>query len=66
MHDLAVLGQIDTGTEALTGSVRIFLGEGNGTFALDTGRYVDSSQGILFESGQHPFFDYLGGDTAPL
>jgi hypothetical protein len=66
MHDLGTPGQIDTGTQAVTGSVRIFLGEGNGTFALDTGRYVDSSQGILFESGQHPFFDYFGGDTTAL
>ena len=64
-HDLAVPGQIDTGTEAVTGSVRLFLGEGNGTMAVDTGRTVDSSQGILAESGQHPFLDYfVFGDTA--
>jgi hypothetical protein len=62
---LAVPGQIDTETEAVTGSVRIFLGEGNGTMALDTGRIFDSPQGILHESGQHPFLDYfVYGDTA--
>ena len=62
---LAVPGQTDTETEAVTGSVRIFLGEGNGTMALDTGRIFDSPQGILHESGQHPFLDYfVYGDTA--
>jgi len=65
MNDLAIPGQIDSGTEAVTGSVRIFLGQGNGTMAIDTGRVVDSAQGILHESGQHPWFLYFGdGDTA--
>ena len=65
LHDLAVPGQIDTGTEAITGSVRIFLGQGNGTMALDTGRILDSAQGILQVSGQHPFLDYfVYGDAA--
>ena len=64
MNDLAVPGELP-GTEAITGSVRIFLGQGNGTMALDTGRVVDSAQGILHESGQHPFFLYfVYGDTA--
>jgi len=67
LHDLAVPGEIDTGTEAITGSVRIFLGQGNGTLAIDTGRLVDSDHGILAEKGQHPFFDYfVFGDTAAL
>ena len=65
MNDLAAPGQIDTGTTARTGSVRIFLGQGNGTMALDTGRELDSPQGILHESGQHPFVLYfVYGDTA--
>ena len=65
MNDLAVPGQIDSGTTAVTGSVRIFLGQGNGTMALDTGRILDSAQGILHESGQHPFLLYfVYGDTA--
>jgi len=64
-HDLAVPGEIDTGADAITGSVRIFLGQGNGTLAADTGRIVASSQGILAESGQHPFLNYFVlGDTA--
>jgi hypothetical protein len=66
MHDLAAPGEIDTGTEAVTGSVRIFLGEGRGTLAIDTGRLVDSPQGLIQEAGQHPFFDYFGGDTTAL
>ena len=65
LHNLAVPGEIDTGTEAVTGSVRIFLGQGGGTLAIDTGRIVDSDHGILAERGQHPFFDYfVFGDTA--
>jgi len=46
--------------------VRIFLGQGNGTLAIDTGRSVYTAQGdLLRESGQHPFFDYfVYGDTA--
>lgn len=64
LHNVAVPGEIDTGTEAVTGSVRIFL-HGGGTFAIDTGRILDSDHGILAESGQHPFLDYfVFGDTA--
>jgi hypothetical protein len=67
MNDLAVPGQFDTGTTAVAGSVRIFLGEGNGTMAADTGRILDSPQGILEVSGQHPFLDYfVYGDTAAM
>jgi hypothetical protein len=65
-HDLAVPGDVTTGPDAVTGSVRIFLGEGRGTLAIDTGRLVDSSQGLIQEAGQHPFFDYFGGDTTAL
>jgi hypothetical protein len=62
----AVPGDVNTVTQAITGSVRIFLGQGNGTLAIDTGRIVDS-QGIIAESGQHPFVDYfVFGDTAAL
>ena len=61
----AVPGDVSTVTQNITGSVRIFLGQGNGTLAFDTGRIVDSPQGILAESGQHPFLDYfVFGDTA--
>ena len=65
LDEEAVPGDVSTVTQAITGSVRIFLGQGNGTLAIDTGRLVDSPQGILHESGQHPFFDYFVlGDTA--
>jgi hypothetical protein len=67
LDEEAVPGDVSTVTQAITGSVRIFLGQGNGTLAFDTGRLVDSPQGILQESGQHPFFDYFVlGDTAAL
>jgi hypothetical protein len=66
LHRLAVPGDVSSGTEAVTGSVRIFLGQGNGTMAIDTGRLVDSPQGLIQEAGQHPFFDYFGGDTAAM
>jgi len=66
LHDLAVPGDINTGTEATTGSVRIFLRNG-GTFPIDIGRILDSDHGILSESGQHPFLDYfVFGDTTAL
>jgi hypothetical protein len=67
LHVLTVPGDPTSGNEAITGSVRIFLGNGNGTLALDTGRLVmaDSNGEILAESGQHPFLDYfVFGDTA--
>jgi len=71
LHDLAVPGDISSGTEAITGSVRIFLGPGNGTLAIDTGRLVVPGEGstdnTFEEKGQHPFFDYfVFGDTAAL
>jgi hypothetical protein len=65
LDEEAVPGDTSTVTQAITGSVRIFLGPGNGTLAFDTGRFVDSPQGVLHQSGQHPFFDYfVRGDTA--
>lgn len=67
LDEEAVPGDVSTVTQAITGSVRIFLGQGNGTLAFDTGRVVVSSQGILAESGQHPFLDYfVFGDTTAL
>jgi len=68
-HVLAVPGDPTSGNEAVTGSVRIFLGNGNGTLAYDTGRVVasDSTGEILAESGQHPFIDYfVDGQTTAL
>jgi hypothetical protein len=69
LHVLAVPGDNATGTEAITGSVRIFLGPGNGTLAIDTGRLVVdvANDKILAESGQHPFLDYFEhGQTSAL
>jgi hypothetical protein len=59
LHVLAVPGDNATGTEAITGSVRLFFGPGSGTFAEDTGRVLlDVSSGdVLAESGQHPILD---------
>jgi hypothetical protein len=69
LHVLAVPGDNATGTEAITGSVRIFLGPGNGTLAFDTGRRVIdvAADRLVAESGQHPFDDYFEhGDTSAL
>ena len=69
LHVLAVPGDNSTGTEAISGSVRIFLGPGNGTLAIDTGRFVfdEATGNTLVEKGQHPFFDYFAlGETSAL
>ncbi len=67
LDEEAVPGDVSTVTQAITGSVRIFLGQGNGTLAFDTGRLVFSPQAILQEAGQHPFLDYfVFGDTTAL
>jgi len=60
LHVLAVPGDNATGTEQITGSVKLFLGPGNGgTFAFDTGRVVIDvpTDSPVSESGQHPFLD---------
>src|SRR5215207_6627678 len=68
LHNLAVPGDVSTGTEAITGSTRFFL-PGGGVVLVDAGRTViDASDGtILFEAGQHHFDDYFAyGDTSAL
>jgi hypothetical protein len=68
LHNLAVPGDVNTGTEAITGSTRLSLPQG-GVVLIDAGRTViDVSDGtLLFEAGPHPFDDYFGsGDTAAL
>jgi hypothetical protein len=68
LHDLAVPGDVTTGTEAITGSTRFSL-PGGGVVLVDAGRTVlDASDGtILFEAGQHHFDDYfVFGDTSAL
>ena len=68
LHNLAVPGDVDTGTEAITGSFRLSRPQG-GAVLIDAGRSViDVSDGtILFEAGQHPFDAfYVFGDTSAL
>jgi hypothetical protein len=68
LHNLAVPGDVSTGTEAITGSTRFSLPRG-GVVLVDAGRTVlDASDGtILFEAGQHHFDDYFVlGDTSAL
>jgi hypothetical protein len=68
LHNLAVPGDVTTGTEAITGSTRFSL-PGGGVVLVDAGRTVlDASDGtILFEAGQHHFDDYfVFGDTSAL
>jgi hypothetical protein len=68
IHDLSVPGDLSTGTETFTGSVRLSEPQG-GTVLIDAGRVViDASDGsILFEAGPHPFNAYFAyGDTSAL
>jgi len=59
LHDLAVPGDISSGTEVMTGSFRINKRQG-GSVLVDTGRQVVTEDGTLVsESGQHPFNDYF-------
>jgi len=64
LHDLTIPGDITSGTEQVTGSVRTYLPHG-GTVLIDAGRILQAEDGaLLSESGQHPFLDYELGDTA--
>jgi len=67
VHDLAVPGDIASGTESFTGSVRTYLPEG-GTVLLEAGRLIQTEDGtLLSEKGPHPLLDYfVFGDTAAL
>jgi hypothetical protein len=68
MHDLAVAGDIATGTEAFTVEIRVTTSHG-GTVLIDAGRTViaESDGTVLFEAGQHPFDAYfVFGDASAL
>jgi hypothetical protein len=68
MHDLAIPGDITTGTEAFTSHVRVTTADG-GTVLIDAGRTVvaESDGTALFQAGQHPFDAYYGsGDTSAI
>jgi len=69
LHDLAVPGDVASGTSRGSGSVRIYV-PGAGTILLaDAGHTVlDEATGtVLAQSGQHPFEAYFGhGDLSAL
>ncbi len=69
IHDLAVPGDDTTGTEHISGlSTRAWLPDG-GTIITDAGTTVfpEGTDGVLKESGHHPFLDYFAfGDTSAL
>jgi hypothetical protein len=67
IHDLAVPGDVNTGTETMTGAIRLHLLHG-GIVLIDAGRTVNAKDGtLLTEAGQHPFAAYfVFGDTAAL
>ena len=67
IHNLAVPGDLSTGTESFTGFFRLYVPHG-GTVLVDVGRVVQLPDGtIINESGQHPFLDYfVHGDTASM
>jgi hypothetical protein len=64
-HDLAVPGDVTSGTDFVSGSFRVYPGNG-GTVLLEAGRTIEAADGtILRESGPHPFIAYFVlGDTA--
>jgi len=69
LHDLAVPGDVGSGTSRISGSVRIYLPDGGTIIHNDAGHLViDEGTGtVLSQSGQHPFEDFFGsGDTTAL
>jgi hypothetical protein len=68
IDNLAVPGDLSTGTESLSGvESRVWLPDG-GTILTDTGRLVfDLATGEPIKtSAHHPFDDYFGGDPSAL
>lgn len=69
LHDLAVPGDVGTGTNRLSGSVRIYFPDGGTIIHQDAGHLVfdEGTGALLSQSGQHPFEDFFGsGDTTAL
>jgi hypothetical protein len=66
IHDLATPGDISSGDERATGFVRFY--SSHGTVLIDVGRVVTvvSDGTLLSLSGQHPFWDFFGGDPSAL
>ena len=67
VHNLGIPGDSNTGTESITGSLRIHLSSG-GIVLVDVGRSVTAADGTLLkETGQHPLNAYfVFGDTSAL
>jgi len=67
IHKLAVPGDINTGTEYVTGQTRLTLPKG-GTVLVEAGRTIqDSGENVILVRGPHPFADYyVFGDTTAL
>lgn len=67
IHNLAVPGDVNTGTETITGSQQLHLLDG-GIVLVDAGRTVIAADGtLLTESGLHPFSAYYDfGDAFAL
>ena len=67
IHNLAIPGDVNTGTQTITGSLRINASNG-GSVLVDAGRTVLADDGtILKETGQHPLNAYFVlGDTSAL
>ena len=70
LHDLAVPGDGESGSNRISGSVRIYFPDGGTIIHQDAGRLVIDEGGtgaVLSQSGQHPFEDFFGsGDTTAL
>ena len=67
IHNLAVPGDINSGTITVTGSLRLHKQDG-GVVLIDAGRSWLAADGTLIkETGQHPFDAYyIFGDTSTL
>ena len=65
LHDLTVPGDITSGTDSVTGSVRTYLPQG-GTVLFEAGRTIGTSDGVVIsENGPHPLLHYFVlGETA--
>jgi hypothetical protein len=69
LHDLAVPGDVASGTSRISGSVRISVPGAGMILLADAGRTVldEGTGSVLAQSGQHPFEAYFGhGDLSAL
>jgi len=66
LHDLAIPGDVTTGTEENTTHLRAHTS--TGVVLIDAGRLIISVDdgSTLFRAGQHPFDDYFEGDAGAL